>query len=427
MTLTEQFKEFFATNKELVLGKDALTEASTIVGGGSGIGGRLDIKGASVTLRQPNPFRRHCTQLTTGGSNAGFVMKTGNAGVNFRDFYPNIGNPNIGTAYWTLPIQIISTAIPVRRAVLDDITDLEAAGLYYDLVQELEQAAAISMVANNDQGLVAGTSVGATNSGVVTQNAYGNWTWNITVTPTNFVVGQGARIAGITAPVSLNGDYLVVAKDATTITVLYPTFPGQYATGPATVAPITNWSYGGANGLRGLNQYVDGAGAGSAAYGTSGTSGTNGIHTIATVNQAAANIAYNDVTALASSLPAVYWEQPQTVWMAHPNTIQNLRQIKDNNNLPVFLEVGDDDGAAVGYMFGFPVHPNSYIDAPGVAGRYVLYLGDWQRALTIYDHTESIKLVGYEQTQPGFLNLYAELRLASSVVDPFALVRLKTV
>ena len=426
MTLREQFKEFFANNKEMVLKKEALTEASTIVGSGLGMGGRLDIKAASVALRQPNPFRRHCTQLTTGGTSAGFVMKTGNAGVNFRDFYPNIGNPNIGTAFWNLPIQIISTSVPVRTAVLDDITDLTAAGLYYDLVQELEQAAASSMVANNDQGLTAGTGILATGSGTVTQNANGNFTWQLTVAPATFTVGQGARVSGITNPIALNGDYLVVAKDASSITVLYPTFPGQYAAGPATIAPITNWSYGGQNGLRGLNQYLDAA-VGAAAYGTSGTGTTNGIHSVVTVNQAAAAIAYNDVTALASALPAVYWEQPQTVWMTHPTTIQNLRQIKDANNLPVFLEVGDDDGASVGYMFGFAVHPNSYIDQPGVAGRYVLYLGDWQRALTIYDHVDSIKLVGYEQTAPGFMQLYAELRLASSVVDPFALVRLKSV
>ena len=425
MSLKEQFKEFFATNKEMVFGKDALTEAATIVGGGSGIGGRLDIKGASVTLRQPNPFRRHCTQLVTGGSNAGFVMKTGNAGVNFRDFYPNIGSPNIGTAYWTLPIQILSTAIPVRTAALDDITDLEAAGLYFDLAQELEQAAAASMVANNDQGLTAGTAVSFTGSSGPTQVAQG-FLYNFTVVPTTFTVGQGCRVSGATLPTTLNGDYLVVAKDATSITLLYPTNPGTYSTGSVTGAPITNWAYGAQSGLRGLNQYSDAA-LGSAAYGSSGAASTNGIHSIVTINQGAAAIAYNDVTALPSALPAVYWEQPQTVWMAHPNTIQNLRQIKDTNGLPVFLEVGDDDGASVGYMFGFPVHPNSYIDQPGVAGRYVLYLGDWQRALTIYDHIESMKLISYEQTQPGFLNLYGELRLASSVVDPFALVRLKSV
>ena len=425
MSLREQFIDFFKNKSEITFGKEAFKEASAIVGTGTGAGGRLDIKGASVALRQPNPFRWHCTQLTTSGSTTGYVMKTGNAGVNYRDFFPNIGNPNIGTAYWTLPVQIISTAIPVRTAVLNDVTDLEAAGLFYDLMQELEQSAAQSMVSNNDQGLVAGTGVTVTASTTVNQNANGNFQWNLTVAPATFTVGQGARVAGIT-PAALNGDYLVIAKDATSITILYPTFPGQYISGTATVAPITNWAQGGASGLRGLNQYID-TSPGNAAYGTSGTGSTNGIHSIVTINQIGASIAYNDVTATASALPAVYWEQGQVVWMAHPTTIQNLRQIKDSQGLPVFLEVGDNDGAAIGYMFGFPVHPNSYIDAPNVAGRYVLYLADWQRALTIYDHVESIKLVGYEQVQPGFIQIYGELRLSSSVVDPFAIVRLKSV
>ena len=423
--LREQISNFFKNKTPVSFGREAFIEASNIVGTGTGAGGRLDIKAASVALRQPNPFRWHCTQLTTSGSTAGYVMKTGNGGVNFRDFYPNIGNPNISTSYWTLPIQILSTAIPVRTAALDDITDLEAAGLYFDLMQELEQSAAQSMVSNNDQGLTAGTALNATASGTLTQNANGNFQWTLTIAPATFTVGQGARVSGVT-PATLNGDYLVIAKDATTITILYPTSPGQYAAGVASVAPIVNWAQGGANGLRGLNQYID-TSPGNAAYGTSGVLSTNGIHSIVTINQIGASIAYNDVTATASALPAVYWEQGQVVWMAHPTTIQNLRQIKDSQGLPVFLEVGDNDGAAIGYMFGFPVHANSYIDAPNVAGRYVLYLADWQRALTIHDHVESIKLVGYEQVQPGFIQIYGELRLASSVVDPFAIVRLKSV
>ena len=339
MSIKEQFKEFIATNKPL-----ALSEASGITGSGTGTGGRLDIGPAYAAIRLANPLRAYARVMDNNGSDAGFVMKSGNAltGAANPWGYPvqsNVGTPNIVTNYWTLPIRNLSAQIPVRTAVLNDVTDLQVGALYFDLRMELEQLAAQSMVSNNDQ---AGTT------------------------------------------------------------------------------PLT----GATSGLRGLNFYTDGA---TAAYGSSGPASTAGIHTVVTISQAAAAIAYNDITALTNALPPQYWSDPSTAFMVHPSSIQNLRQLKDSNNLPLFLEVGDDDGAAVGYIFGFPVVPNSYIDAPGVAGRYVIYLGAWDKALHIHDHTSGMILTGYEQTQPGFINIYGQCRLASSVVDPFAVVRLKSV
>lgn len=336
--MKQQFKEFLATNKSMVV------EASAITGSGTGAGGRLKIDPAYSALRLANPFRTRAQQVITPSSDAGFVMKSGNAltGVANPWGYPvqsNVGTPNIQTNFWTLSLRNLSAQIPVRTAILNDITDLQVGALYFDLRLELEQLAAQSMVSNNDQ-------------------------------------------------------------NAST--------------------PLT----GATNGLRGLNSYVDGV---TASYGTSGTATTNGIHTIVTVNQGATAIAYNDITALVSALPAQYWMDPSTAWMMHPSTIQNLRQLKDSNNLPLFLEVGDDDGGALGYVFGFPVIPNSYIDAPGAAGRYVIYLGAWNKALHIHDHETGLELLSYDQTQPGFIQIYGQLRLASSIVDPFAVVRLKSV
>jgi len=77
-------------------------------------------------------------------------------------------------------------------------------------------------------------------------------------------------------------------------------------------AGSTTTTYGGTNGLRGLNMYTT---ASASAYGTSGTAITNGIHSIATVSQAGAAIVYGDITDMARLFPAQYWTLPGTAWM----------------------------------------------------------------------------------------------------------------
>ena len=180
-------------------------------------------------------------------------------------------------------------------------------------------------------------------------------------------------------------------------------------------AGSTTTTTGATNGLRGLDMYLDGA---ASAFGTSGTAITNGIHTIATQTATTA-VAYNDLTAAASKLPGQYWSLPGTAWHISPATIELLRELKDNNNLPIFLETGDEDGGAVAHIFGWPVIPNPYLSAT-----YPIYLANWPRFLTIGDHTEfSLQLM--EQTSPGFVTMYAEKRVVSTVRDPFAGVRIK--
>lgn len=180
-------------------------------------------------------------------------------------------------------------------------------------------------------------------------------------------------------------------------------------------AGSTTTTTGATDGLRGLDMYLDGA---ASAYGTSGTLITNGIHTIATQTATTA-IAYNDLTAAASKLPAQYWSLPGTAWHIAPATIELLRELRDNGNMPLFLETGDDDGGAVASIFGWPVVPNPYLSAT-----YPIYLANWPRFLTIGDNPQfSIQMM--EQTAPGFVTLYAEKRVVSSVRDPFAGVRIK--
>ena len=57
------------------------------------------------------------------------------------------------------------------------------------------------------------------------------------------------------------------------------------------------------------------------------------------------------------------------------------------------------------------------------AGKYPVYLADWSRFLTIADR-EEMSIKRFEQTAPGFVYMFAEKRLCSSIRDVFAGVRL---
>lgn len=176
----------------------------------------------------------------------------------------------------------------------------------------------------------------------------------------------------------------------------------------------TTTTTGGESGLRGLDSYLSGA---ASAYGTSGVNMTNGIHTIATVSLGGLTVTYNKIVDAVDALPAQYWSMPGTMWQMTPTLIKTLRQLKDTQGMPLFLEIGEKDGSAVGNVFGFPVIANPYmsIDFPA-------YLGNWPRFLTIGD-TEQISIQGFEQTSPGFITMFAEKRVLSSVRNPFAGVR----
>lgn len=180
-------------------------------------------------------------------------------------------------------------------------------------------------------------------------------------------------------------------------------------------ASSTTLTTGATSGLRGLNMYLDGAASG---YGSSGTAMTNGIHTIAT-QTATTSVKYTDLVAAASKLPGQYWSLPGTAWHMTPTVIQALRNQTDLQSLPVLMETGDEDGGAITHVFGWPVIPNPYLSSA-----YPVYLANWPRFLTIGD-TEEMSVQLMEQTKPGFVTMYAEKRVVSSVRDPFAGVRIK--
>jgi len=177
---------------------------------------------------------------------------------------------------------------------------------------------------------------------------------------------------------------------------------------------------GATNGLRGLNMYTSAA---SSAFGTSGTAITNGIHSIATYTQAAAAVTYSDLTDMTRLFPAQYWNLPGTAWMMHPQTIHSLRNLGPiTSAIRELPELGSDEGGAVKNIFGFPVIANPNIQTTG-AGNFSIYLANWPRFVTIAD-VEEMTIQAMEQTTPGFIVLYAEKRLVSTVRDPFAGIRL---
>lgn len=186
-------------------------------------------------------------------------------------------------------------------------------------------------------------------------------------------------------------------------------------------AGSTTVNYGATSGLRGLNSYTGSTSA--AAFGTSGSAITNGLHTVLQVAQAtAAAVTYDDLANLQAALPSQYLYKDTTAWLMHPTTIGALRKLKASTTANNFIEVGDDDGGAVLYIFGHRVIPNPYMDVAG-EGKYPVYLAEWSQFFTIADN-ELMSIKRFDQTQPGFIYLFAEKRVCSTVRDVFAGVRL---
>lgn len=187
-------------------------------------------------------------------------------------------------------------------------------------------------------------------------------------------------------------------------------------------AGSTTTATGATDGLRGLNYYPGAAGA-TAAYGSSGTAITNGIHTLATVGHSRTAVDYETLALMANALPPQYWGLPGTAWHMHPSYISAIRQYAHGAGGYSLVETGElGEGPAVNIL-GWPVIPNPYLDPTGTAGNFPVYLANWPRFMTIAD-VEEMSIQAMEQSTPGFITLYAEKRMVSTVRDPFAGVRL---
>ena len=314
-----------------------LNEASALTGSGLNIGGRTIFDDAFAALRLANPFRSAAREITVAGSQASFTAKVGNATDPANPwgytFTPNLGTPNVDTAFWQLPVRVLVAQLPIRTAVLEDVNNLETT-IAEDLALEFSQLEALSMVLNDDQ------------------------------------------------------------------------------TGTTTTTT------GGEQGLRGLDMYTGGA---TALYGSSGTAITAGIHTIVRTlftGNSGATPTYDNMVAAMNTLPSAYFALAGTTWHMTPAVILTLRQLKDSQGMPMFIEAGDKDGSAVGNIFGFPVISNPYL-----SDAHPIYLANWPQFLTIGD-TETMTIRAYEQTAPGFITMFAEKRMVSTIRNPFAGVRM---
>lgn len=368
----EQLATFYKGNarveKELNLFEDDtqydayLKEASALTGSGTGVGGRTAYDPVFVALRLANPLRGVARNVSTDGSTYQFRAKTGNAGPAWGY---GIQNNGAATTESTNIWQLNLQDLNVQfpiRTAALDDIDGLESNVVSDMLVEFSQAEALSMVQNNDQG--------------------------------------------------------------------------------ATTLP-----YGGSNGLRGLNQYgganatYTGGKTSVAAYGTSGTASTNGLHSIATYDQlttngntvGAANVTYKDLINFVYALPQQYWTD-SAKWVMSNVFLAQVRGIVDDNGTPVFERMDPlvYDGI-VGRLLGFDVVVNSYLDTPsqtatgsaGTTSLYPAYFGDWSRGFTIVDRLNMV-LRRYDQSAPGFITFYGEKRLATSVVDPFAIVRYRS-
>jgi HK97 family phage major capsid protein len=208
----------------------------------------------------------------------------------------------------------------------------------------------------------------------------------------------------------------------------------------------TTVSTGGADGLRGLDQYgganatYTGGTVSTAAFGSSGTGSSSGLHSLATYDQlttnantvGANNISYKDVVNLIYSLPQQYWTA-DAKFMISPILLQAIRGLTDDQKRPVYIDGLARNDGIVGQLLGFDVVVNKYMDTPsqlatgaaGTVSKYPMFFADWSRFHTIVDRLNMI-MRRYDQTQPGYITFYGEKRLATSVRDPNAGVRYRS-
>jgi HK97 family phage major capsid protein len=341
-----------------------LTEASQLTGSGAGIGGRTAYDPVFHKLRLYNPMRGLSRNVATDGSTYQFRAKTGNAGATWG--YAINNNRSDGPNPTT-------EATSVWQLNMQDIN-----------VQFPIRTAALDDIDGLEANVI------------------------------DDMLSEFSQQEGLS--MVLNNDQ----------------------------AGSTTTAYGGTNGLRGLNSYAgadptySGGEITTAAFGTSGYASTDGLSSIATYDQittnggtANNNVTYLDLIQFIHALPQQYWS-PNNKFMIHPLMLAGIRGLTDDNKTPVFERMSPliYDGI-VGKLLGFDVIVNSYMDSPisvgggGSTDKFPMYFGDFQRGHTIVDRLSMI-LRRYEQTAPGFITFFGEKRLATSVVDPFSIIRYRS-
>jgi hypothetical protein len=195
---------------------------------------------------------------------------------------------------------------------------------------------------------------------------------------------------------------------------------------------------GGTNGLRGISQYgfastYTGGLVHAASYGDSGVATTDGLSTVTTYDQITTNgtsatvnnITYGDIINFQNSLPTQY-RSSACCFMINPLELQAIRGLVDDNGRPIYIDGLARNDGFIGSLLGYDVVVNQYLNQPndnndGRVDLFPMFFGDFQKGHTIVDRLNMV-LRRYDQTAPGFITFYGEKRIASSVVDPFALV-----
>jgi len=391
-----------------------LKEASALTGSGSGIGGRVIYDDAFASLRMMNPIRQFARQFTTIGSDEAFVAKTGNI--------TNIQNGAVVTGSITASVL---TVTGVTSGVVRVGQTLSGSGI--------NAGTYISSAGTGTGGNGTYNVVGDTTATSTTITAIGNPWEYYPINNNNASIGLDTalwqlplRVIQASVPIrtavlsDINNLQESIVMDIgrefaqqEALSMMYNNDQSGSTTG----------YYGATVGLRGLNSYANSFS--SASFGSSGPAITNGLHTVLGVQaEGPSAITYNDIANLAGALPPQYWTNPTCAWMMHPTTIRNLRELTGGTTgLPVFLEVGDVDGGSVTRIFGFPVIANPYMSIAG-ANNYPIYLGAWDEFVSIADN-ELMKIQMFEQTSVGFVTVFAERRVCSTIRDVFAGVRLR--
>lgn len=370
-----QLAEFVKGNgrveKEIKLFEDAgqydayIKEASSLTGSGAGIGGRTAYDPVFVSLRLMNPLRGVSRTTATDGATYQFRAKTGNAG-----------------AWWGYAINN-NTSSPNPNP------NSEGTNIWQLTLQDLNTQFPIRTAALDDiDGL-----------------------------ESNVVSDMLAEFSQQEALSMIQNNDQVASSNST--------------------------PYGGSNGLRGLNQYPGanasyaGGTVSTAAYGSSGTGSSSGLHSIATYDQlttngdaAANNVTYKDVVNFIYSLPQQYWT-PNAKFLINPVMLSAIRGLTDSQGRPIYVDGLAREDGIVGTLLGFDVVVNTYLDKPaidtaaGTDSLYPMYFGDWQRGHAIVDRLNMV-LRRYDQTLPGSITFYGEKRLATSVIDPFSIIRYRS-
>lgn len=180
-------------------------------------------------------------------------------------------------------------------------------------------------------------------------------------------------------------------------------------------AGTTTHGTGGVNGLRGLDSYT--GNATTPAWGSNGYGVTSGLHTILNFSISASAFDYDKARQTMALLPPQYWRHPSTAWMMTP-----ARWSEYVNNSTHMAEVGSRDGYTGNGLscLGVPVIINPYLSAANS-----IYLACWDKFLTIAD-VQDMTVQMYDQTQAGFMTLFAMKRMVSTVRDIYAGVRVST-